>query len=82
MAKEVTEDETTMAIGIAIGCAARLMVTGVDYSETVEVQAVWPEVWSADALQLGILIAIAVNAALGGEASTLQQVAGGIMPNV
>lgn len=70
------------AVGIIAGCAARHLRTGVDYTEAIEVQAVWPESLSADALQVGCLLAFAIVGMFKLDATHLEAVAGGIMPEV
>ena len=78
----LSEEDGNNAVGIILGCAARLVRTGVDYSETEMVRAVWPEDLSADAMQVGILVALAMVGITGCDAEHLEAAAGNLMPTV
>lgn len=77
------DDETgDLAVGMILGVTARYMQTGVDYSRTDEVRAVWPEQLSADAMQIGCLVAVACIGLFGGDPAQLEMAAGNLMPTV
>lgn len=79
---QLSEDDGMAAVGIILGCAARQHRTNVDYTETEMVRAVWPESLSADALQIGVLVAFAIMGITGADAEHLEAAAGNLMPAV
>jgi hypothetical protein len=82
VATPLTEEEGMLAVGLICGSAGRQLRTDADYTETIEVKALWPEALHPDALQVGVLVCFAIAGMFGLDATHLEAVAGGIFPDL